>query len=393
MHIYGEAEFWLSGGKCFLFVLLFSFTFVTMAGGNPQKDPYGFRHFSDPGAFREHITQGDLGRFEGFLSCLLVAAFSCTGPEYVTMIAAEAKHPRTYVKSAFKNVYWRQIVFFCGGALAVGILVPYNDPTLASFFAPDATGDTGTAGASPYVIAMRNLGVRVLPHVVSALLATTLFSCGNTYSYCAARILYGMALEGRAPAFLRKCTKKGIPIYCYGVVMMFALLALLQLSASSAQVLDWLISMATSATILNFVVISITYIRFYMACKAQGFDRNTLSYKGWFQPYGAWLGMIWMTIVVFIFGYRSFAPWDTAGFFTNYTLLLLFPCLYTGWKVFKGTKIVRPEDVDLVWDGPAITAYEKALAEPPVGFWRGIWQSLTSFKRMVSRGGYPGNVV
>ena len=35
---YGEAEFWLSGGKVILIALLFCFTFVTMVGGNPKGD-------------------------------------------------------------------------------------------------------------------------------------------------------------------------------------------------------------------------------------------------------------------------------------------------------------------------------------------------------------------
>lgn len=35
---YGEAEFWLSGGKFLLIVLLFTFTLITMAGGNPHHD-------------------------------------------------------------------------------------------------------------------------------------------------------------------------------------------------------------------------------------------------------------------------------------------------------------------------------------------------------------------
>ena len=38
-----EAEFWLSGGKLLLIFLLFSFTFVSMCGGNPKGDAYGFR--------------------------------------------------------------------------------------------------------------------------------------------------------------------------------------------------------------------------------------------------------------------------------------------------------------------------------------------------------------
>jgi amino acid permease len=39
---YGEAEFWLSGGKLILIFMLFAFTFITMVGGNPKGDAYGF---------------------------------------------------------------------------------------------------------------------------------------------------------------------------------------------------------------------------------------------------------------------------------------------------------------------------------------------------------------
>lgn len=51
------------------------------------------------------------------------------GPEYISMIAGEAKHPRKSVSRAFKTIVARLIVFFIGGALCVGILVPYDDPT------------------------------------------------------------------------------------------------------------------------------------------------------------------------------------------------------------------------------------------------------------------------
>jgi amino acid transporter len=35
---YGEAEFYLSSGKVLLIFMLFSFTFFTMVGANPQHD-------------------------------------------------------------------------------------------------------------------------------------------------------------------------------------------------------------------------------------------------------------------------------------------------------------------------------------------------------------------
>ena len=54
---YGESEFWLSGGKAILVFILFAFTFVSMVGGNPQHDPYGFRYWNNPGAFAEYFPQ------------------------------------------------------------------------------------------------------------------------------------------------------------------------------------------------------------------------------------------------------------------------------------------------------------------------------------------------
>lgn len=233
-----------------LIFMLFFFTFITMVGGNPKGDAYGFRYWRTPGAFAEYRTTGDLGRFEGFLAALWSAAFTVVGPEYIAMVAAEAKRPRIYIKNAFKTVYWRFGIFFILGSLCVGIVVPYNNPTLVSIVNGESSGG-GTAAASPYVIAMNNLGVGVFPHIVNALLCTSIFSAGNTYTYCSTRSLYGLALEGRAPGFLRKCTRNGVPYYCesycspslrlllmsfpgFIVVMCFPLLSFLSVSSSSS---------------------------------------------------------------------------------------------------------------------------------------------------------------
>jgi amino acid transporter len=129
------------------------------------------------------------------------------------------------------------------------------------------------------------MGITGLPHVVSALLVTSIFSAGNTYTFCATRSLYGLAIEGRAPKALRYCTKGGVPLVCFAIVMVFPCLAFLQVSNGSNVVLGWLINLVTAGGVINYWVMCVTYIFFYRACKAQALDRNTLPYKGWFQPY------------------------------------------------------------------------------------------------------------
>lgn len=375
---YGEAEFYLSGGKVILIFILFSFTFVTMVGGNPNHDAFGFRCWNNPGAFAEYHSQGALGRFEGFLTGLWSAAFAVVGPEYISMVAAEAQRPRTYIKTAFKTIYIRFGVFFIGSALAVGIILPYNDKTLSDLV--NGGKGSGTAAASPYVIAMQNMGVSVLPHIVNALMMTSIFSAGNTYTYCATRSLYGLALEGRAPRFLRKCTSKGVPINAFFVVMCFPFLSFLQVGNGSAVVLDWLVSLITAGGIIDYLVMSVTYLWFYRACRAQGVDRKSLPYVGWFQPYCAIIALVIQLLVVGGYGYEAFMPWDVSAFFRNYTMQLLAPILFIFWKVVKRTRVVRPSELDLVWQKPTIDAYESHFVEPPTGFWTEMLQ-LVGIKR------------
>jgi amino acid transporter len=372
---YGEAEFWLSGGKVILLLIVFSFTFVTMCGGNPKHDAYGFRHWKNPGPFAEFRSTGDLGRFEGFLGSLWSAAFTIVGPEYVSMVSGETKLPRRYLKNAFKTTYARFGFFFIGGALTVGVAIAYNDKTLVSILTGES-GGAGTAAASPYVIAMTNLGVGTLPDITNALLITSIFSAGNAYTYCGTRTLYGLALEGQAPALFRKTTKNGVPIYCLVAIMVFPCLAFLNVSSSSGVVLTWLTNLITAAQIIDYIVICITYVFWYKACQAQGLDRSTLPYYARFQPYSAWISGVFLTGVVCTYGYTVLTPggWDIGTFFTYYTMLFLAPFLYFGWKFTKKTKLIKPEEADLVWDRPLIDAYEASYDEEDIGFFREILQ-------------------
>ncbi|KAG6004268.1 hypothetical protein E4U21_001280 [Claviceps maximensis] len=365
---YGEAEFWLSGGKVILLFMLFFYTFVTMIGGNPQKDAYGFRYWNEPGAFAEYNgSTGSLGRFEGFLGSLWSAAFAVVGPEYVSMVAAEAKRPRTYIKTAFKTIYWRFGLFFFGSALCVGIVIPYNYPDLVSILTGEA--GTGTAAASPYVMSMKMLGVNALPHLVNALMLTSIFSAGNTYTYCATRSLYGLALEGRAPRFLRKTWSNGVPIYCFCVVMFFPLLSFLQVGNGSKKVVGWLVDLITAGGIIDYLVMNVTFLYYYRACEAQGVDRKTLPYYGRFQPYGTYIAIFVHVLVVIFYGYTAFTPWSVESFFRNYTMQLLAPVMFFGWKFLKRTRTVKPHEADLVWERPSIDQYEASITSPPVGFW------------------------
>ncbi|KAJ5882130.1 Amino acid/polyamine transporter I [Penicillium soppii] len=360
---YGEAEFWLSLGKVLLSIGLILYTFIVMLGGNPLGDRFGFRYWNEPGAFNEYYKTGDTGRFLGVLAALITASFTIAGPDYVSMAAGETINPRKVLPKAFNGVFYRLTAFFVLGVLCVGILVPYNDQTMADAFDNDKPG----AAASPYVISMDRLKIPVLPDIVNAVVLTASFSAGNSYVYCASRSLYGLALEGKAPKFLTKCTSRGVPVYCVCVVLVVALLSFLQVSNSAAVVLNWFVNLVTASQLINFSVVTFTFIRFKKAMDAQGISRDSLPYTSWFQPYIAYVACTCTTIMAFVGGYTVFLPgnWSIPTFLFSYTMIGVFPILYFGWKFFHKTKFLKPEEVDLVSGVVEIEEYTRDFVTPP----------------------------
>lgn len=343
--LFGETEFWLSIGKLILLMGLLFFTFITMVGGNPQHDAFGFRNWNvEGGPLAEYLSEGASGHFQAIIAGLISAAFVCVGVEYMGMSAGECINPRKNMPIAFRTVLFRLVVFYIGGALSVGILVAYNDPAFVAKYS-----SSSDAAASPYVVAMTNMGIKGLPHIINAIMVTSAFSAGNSFVYCSSRVLYGLATQGFAPKFFSYCNKQGVPIFCIMASICFSLLSLLQLGNGAATVLNYIVSICTGSQVLNYVYMSITYIGFYRACKAQNIDRDGFAYKSWFQPYSSYFALAFLIIMVGILGYTTFLPghWDVSSFIFYYIMVFVNIALIIFWKVLKRTKMVNPAEADL----------------------------------------------
>lgn len=357
---YGETEFWLAIGKVILAVGLMLFTFFTMVGANPLRDVYGFRHWNTPGPMNEFFSTGSLGYFQGFLACVVLGNFLIAGPEYVSMVAGETINPRTTLPRAYKQVAIRLTLFFVGGALCVGIVVSSRDPYLLEALDQGKPG----AGSSPYVIAMHNLKIKVLPHIVNALLLTSAFSAGNSYTYCSSRTLYGLAMSGKAPKFFSYCNKSGVPIYSVLLSLAWAFLAFLQLGEELSTVLDWIVNLVSASQLTNFFLLCVTYNFFRRACISQGIDRNDrrlFPFRSWCQPYMSIVAGFTVFCFMWIQGYTVFlkGQWSVETFLFNYFIIFLDIAIFILWKVIKRTKMIRPEDADLQTGLAEVEEHEK----------------------------------
>ncbi|RSL83681.1 hypothetical protein CEP52_016650 [Fusarium oligoseptatum] len=291
--LFGEVEFWIALGKVMLVIGLMFYTLVTMLGGNPLHDRFGFRYWKDPGVW---AGANGTTRLQSFVNAVNVAGYCMGGPEYISMIAGESKDPRRTIPRAFNTIVTRLVVFFIGGALCVGILVPYNDETLTGGSAKTYTG------ASP-------------------------------------------------TKFLRRLNKKGVPYMAVIVVILLSCLAYLALGSSSAQVLNWILNFGTAGAMFNWCIMAITWIRFDAAIKAQGIDRKALLHsQSRFQPFAGYWAFFWAFLFLWLQGYAVFLKgnWKVSTFIFNYGIIAFAAAVGLGWKIIKRTPFHRSEDVDLV---------------------------------------------
>ncbi|KAM0754005.1 hypothetical protein T439DRAFT_322887 [Meredithblackwellia eburnea MCA 4105] len=344
---YANAEFSFAIGKILLITGLLVMTFITMLGGNPLHDRFGFRYWKSPGAFTTPYPDhpAGVGRFEGFLFCVMNACFTVAGPDYLSMVAGETRNPRKTLPRAFDNTIYRLVIFFIGSATAIGILVPYNDSTLLAAIAAATPG----AGRSPYVVAMKRMTIPVLPHIVNALILTSVFSAGNAYLFCAARQLAQLSRDGHAPKFCGNRNRNGVPYWSVIIALALALLTFCRMSSSAKVVITYITNLVGAAQLVNWIIMSYTWIKWDKGLRAQGL-KHTIPVRGKFLPYGAWYALFCSIFAILMQGYFIFlkGAWDTPSFFFAYTMPIVYAVLFVGWKLIKGTKWVKSIDMDLV---------------------------------------------
>ncbi|CAG9945227.1 unnamed protein product [Clonostachys rosea f. rosea IK726] len=373
---YGESEFIMGSTKVLLILGLILATFITMVGGNPRHDAYGFRNWTNGDLAHPYYTSGAAGIFLSVCISVRYGVFTVGGPEIISVAAGEIRNPRKTIPNVAKMIIARILFFYVIGVLAVGILCNSRDPRLMGAI---ESGDAGAA-ASPWVLGLLNLGITgFLPGFINVLILLSGWSCGNAQLYASSRTLYSLAQDGQAPKFFLKCTKAGVPWVAVTAVTFLSLLSFLVASNDAIVVFGWFVDLTTSSNIVFFTAISWVFIGWRRALKAQGIrlqGKNTISRNSWnifrreksssdkkptdgilfpyIAPASSWTPYSCILLGGFIsifIGFDIFHPWSTRGFITSYFGVAWFLGMFALWKIFKRTKFVNPATVDIYADG------------------------------------------
>ncbi|TNY18367.1 amino acid permease/ SLC12A domain-containing protein [Rhodotorula diobovata] len=367
---FGEAEFWFSLIKIVTLLGLILLGIIITAGGVPGTEPIGFRYWHETPFQQLNDIPGAKGRFLSFWTVFLQASFSFLGTEIVALTAAEAENPRRNVPKAINRVFWRILFFYVVGVLVMSLIVSPNDQRLIN--------GGSDAAASPWVIGIQRAGIKALPSIINAVILIAAFSAGNSDLYAASRTLYGMACDGQAPRIFAKTISNGLPIWSLVATALFGVLAYMNIGTTGEEAFNYLVAVGSVSGLINWLVILITYLRFYYGLKRQGFDRRDLAYQAPLQPYASYFGAFMMTIIIIFNSYQVFlrSSWDTGTFITGYICIPVFFILMLGYKFWKKTKFVRLNDMDFESGRRALDQLEEEWAAKdaaPKSWYQRVW--------------------
>lgn len=364
---FGEFEFWLSSLKVCTIVGLIITMLVIMLGGAPSHDRIGFRYWKDPGAFAPYdgITPDSKAKFVSFVSVLVTAVFAYLGTELVGITFAEAQNPRYAIKKAIKLTLFRIVIFYILSIFLVGCCVAYNDPSLTA-----AAKASGTAAASPFLVAINNAQIKGLNHVLNACILIFVFSASNSDLYISSRNAYGLACNGMFPKIFSKTDKRGVPIYALGLATLFCLLAFMVCDSSSKTIFNYFVNVVSIFGLLTWISILVTYLYFKKAVEAQGYNRKAdFVYYSPFQPYSTYIALAICCLIAIIKNFTVFLgdEFDYKTFITGYIGIPVYLICLATWKIVKHTKTVKPDEADLITYKDDVDKqqyeYEQQLAE------------------------------
>lgn len=333
---YGESEYWFSIIKVatvIIFLIVGVLTIVGILGG----EVIGFSNF----------TAGDApfkGGFFAILGTFLIAGFSFQGTEMVGIAAGESATPETSVPKAIKQVFWRILLFYIFAIFIIGMIIPYTNPNLLSAEATDVA-------ISPFTLVFEKAGLAFAASVMNAVILTSVLSAGNSGLYASTRMLWAMVRDKKAPKFLGKVNRRGIPMAALIVTTIVgAMTFITTLTENGTVIYTWLLSASGLTGFIAWVGIAISHYRFRKAFIKQGHDLSELKYKAKFFPFGPILALILCILVIVGQDYAAFlkpeftnpAWWQKIGI--SYIGLPIFLVFWLSFKFTNKTKVIPLED-------------------------------------------------
>lgn len=295
--IYGEAEFWFSIIKVIAIIAMILFGSYLLVSGTAGEGVSISNLWNDGGFFPKGLFSADgSGNYTGLLAALAIIMFSFGGLELIGITAAEAEHPEKTIPKATNQVIYRILIFYVGALIILFSLSPWRSITEGS--SPFVAVFSTLKGFEFTLLGHTFFATDLIAHVLNIVVLTAALSVYNSSVYSNSRMLYGLAVQGNAPRFLRKLNRHHVPVMAIGVSAFFAAICVVINKVIPENALEYLMSLVVSALIINWSMISLTHLFFRKAMKQA--DKTKTKFPALWYPFGNYLCLAFLIGILII---------------------------------------------------------------------------------------------
>ena len=241
MHVkvFGEMEFAFSIIKILAIIGMIGFGAYLLASGHAGETASVSNLWALGGFFPHGLS--------GLVMAMAIIMFSFGGIELVGIAAAETKNPTQTIPKAVNQIVYRVLLFYILTIFILLSLFPWNQIA---------------EGGSPFVLIFDSLGSQGVATVLNFVVLTAAISVYNGTSYGTSRMLLGLSEQGNAPKFLSKINKRGIPYTAILVSALVTAICVLLNYLFPDKAFKLLMSLVVSAIVINWMVLSLTHLKF-----------------------------------------------------------------------------------------------------------------------------------
>ncbi|MDQ8934444.1 amino acid permease [Acinetobacter rudis] len=271
---FGETEFVLSCIKiiAILGMIIFGIYLLFNSHGDAQV---GVANLWTHGGF---FANGSYG----FMQALAVIMFSFGGLEMVGIAAAETRNPTQTIPKAINQIVYRILIFYIGSIGILLCLYPW---------------DKIATGGSPFVLIFQSLNSVGVANVLNFVVLIAAVSVYNSGIYCTSRMLYGLAEQGNASPVLKKVNAHGIPAYAAIASGSLSGIGVLVNYLIPNQAFQFFMLLVTTALIINWIIISITHLKFHKAMQLKQYQTK---FKSILTPWSNYFNLGFFCLLLII---------------------------------------------------------------------------------------------
>ena len=271
---FGEFEFWFAIIKVVAVLAMIVVGIVIICVGYGGQPAPGLSNLWDHGGF---FPMG----VGGTIAALVVVMFSFGGVELVGITAGEADNPKKTIPMAINQIVYRILIFYVGAILVITAVYRW---------------DMINGDASPFVEMFDSVGFAAAAHVLNVVVITAAMSVYNSGLYSNGRMLMSLAHQGNAPAYLKKVSKRGVPIAGVFTSSAITAIAVVVSFFLSGQAFNYLMSIATIAGVINWTMILITQMKFRKRIGPEASSKLEFKLPGF--PVINWVVLAFLALVV-----------------------------------------------------------------------------------------------